>query len=347
VIGEVRATEGGHFVEADVDGVPVWFASEEETLCTDAVAPASALMLPALHAERAVHTDGALWPRWRTGMSELQHILHEWWGYPELAPTSAVPDAESPPPAAGRALLFSGGVDSFYSLLRAGTEADRLVFVHGFDVPLADEAHAAVAIAAMREAASAVGARPVVVRTNLREHPAVAAVPWERAHGGALAAVGHVLADHVGTVHVSATYARDRSPPWGSHWRTDKLWSSERVSLVHTGAEHRRAEKLLLVADEPLVQRHLRVCWKSEGGTINCSRCDKCLLTMLVLDRAGKLGSFDVFDPPRSLARALRGLPSTIYVRTVAGLLEQELPFSLRRALSGLQRRSHTARNLP
>ncbi|MHC4845115.1 MAG: hypothetical protein ACYTCU_03035 [Planctomycetota bacterium] len=345
MIGEVRVTESGHRVEADVDGRPVWFACEQETLSSDAVVPASAFMLPALHARRAMHAEGALWPRWREGMAELQRVLHEWWGYPELAPTSASPDRAAPPPAAGRALLFSGGVDSFYSLLRAETQADRLVFVHGFDVPLADEAHAAVAVAALGEAARSGGASPLVVRTNLREHPALAAVPWERAHGGALAAVGHALADHAGTVHVSATYARDRSPPWGSHWRTDPLWSSERVSVVHTGDECRRAEKLLRIADEPLVQRHLRVCWKSEGGTLNCSRCDKCLLTMLVLDRAGKLGAFEVFEPPRSLARALRALPSTIYVCTVAGLLEQDLPFSLRRALSGLQRRSRTARN--
>src|SRR5574337_867736 len=34
------------------------------------------------------------------------------------------------------AVFFSGGLDSFYTLLKRRNEIDSLVFIHGFDIPL-------------------------------------------------------------------------------------------------------------------------------------------------------------------------------------------------------------------
>ena len=41
---------------------------------------------------------------------------------------------------------------------------------------------------------------------------------------------------------------------------------------------------------------HLRVCWENRSLLGNCSHCDKCLCTMVLLDACGALDSFPVFD---------------------------------------------------
>ena len=70
-------------------------------------------------------------------------------------------------------------------------------------------------------------------------------------------------------------------------------------------------DKLRGIAEHPLVQRHLRVCWKNYGRRDNCCRCEKCLRTMLMLDALGKLGPFEAFPLRHQLFRRACGV-STI-----------------------------------
>src|SRR5208337_3295326 len=41
-------------------------------------------------------------------------------------------------PEKGVSLFFSGGVDSFFSLIKHRDEIDNLVLIHGFDIPLTE-----------------------------------------------------------------------------------------------------------------------------------------------------------------------------------------------------------------
>ena len=76
--------------------------------------------------------------------------------------------------ASGVSLFFSGGVDSFHSLIKHRDEVENLVLVHGFDVPLADTKTFELAETQSREAARLFGKRLIVVRTNLHwEQPSV------------------------------------------------------------------------------------------------------------------------------------------------------------------------------
>jgi hypothetical protein len=68
--------------------------------------------------------------------------------------------------------------------------------------------------------------------------------------------------------------------------------STERVELGLVGAEYTRVEKTRRIADLDLAQRYLDVCIM-EGGEVNCSRCEKCLRTMLTLEILGYLDRFD------------------------------------------------------
>ena len=344
-----------HRVAADVDGAPVWFETRDTPLTAAPEAFGSAFLLPALHQGAPLTLADPVDPEWLANVGELMKIARRWWRYPVLAPKvpGAAGSAAAHAPAdergagAGVALFFSGGVDSFYSLLKSGATQDRLVTVQGFDIPLDDHARMAAVEAMLRAVAGARGLRAMVVRTNLRSHPLVQAMPWERSHGGALAAVGHVLGDGVSEVLISSSIARDRTKAWGSHWETDPLFSSSRVRLREIGMELLRRQKLPLIAGEPLVRRHLRVCWENRSPAGNCSRCGKCVITRLLLADCGALDAFPGFEGSATLARDLDALPSyrpsllTLTDFAASPRLEPEV----RRATRALLRRSRHAQN--
>jgi hypothetical protein len=89
------------------------------------------------------------------------------------------------------------------------------------------------------------------------------------------------------------------------------LMSTENTELVVANADMSRVDKTRFIADNPLVQQTLYVCWKElivnnnpdspiakiQDAKLNCTRCDKCLRTVLTLDIIGKVSLFaDIFD---------------------------------------------------
>jgi len=337
LVGEIRQQRDGARwrITSDVSDVPIWFESADLELSVATETFGSALLIPALHESRRLYLPGRCSREWLENVDRMLPILAEWWDYPALAPrvsASGTPhEPRDRPSGEGAALCFSGGVDSFYSLLRGGINARLLVFIHGYDMSLEDEARLASFLPTLEAAAALTGARPVTLRTNLRQHPLFNLCSWERTHGGALAAVGHLLTGEIDRLIISATLLKTDERPWGSHSRIDHLWSSDRLRVEQCGAETWRHDKLRAIMDEPLVREHLRVCWENRTSSGNCSHCDKCLMTMVVLAQAGRLEHFRVFAAgqpsryDRELAARLDKLPRTVYVRTCSLLLDEGL----------------------
>ena len=94
------------------------------------------------------------------------------------------------------------------------------------------------------------------------------------------------------------------------------------------------------IQDEPVVQSHLRVCWENRAIEGNCSTCDKCVITMLVLLARDRLDRFAVFQPPTSFAKAVDTLPKTTYLRTIGLLLDEALDDDIKAALRRLAERT-------
>lgn len=343
-------TDGAWRVTADVDGTPVWFECAEVTLAASPEAIASAFLLPSLAHRRRLSSAAPLDPVWLANSRQLVAVFHRWWRYPGLAP-SAVAASAPPPAVAGpreRASFFSGGVDSFHTLLHLGERIDRLVFVAGFDFPLEDVTRAEASLASVRTIAEAAGTALAVVRTNLREHPLIRTTSWERANGGALAAVGHLLSGTVEDLVVPSSVAIGWNMEWGSHWETDPLYSSSRLRVRQFGEDLRRIEKVQAIAAHPWPQRHLRVCWVNETPTGNCSRCGKCVITRLMLASAGKLEAFPVFAGAETLAADVDALPHDSHHVSIEDLLTLgNLPPGLRAAVLALQRRNAHAGSFP
>ena len=266
-------------------------------------------------------------PEWLRGAASAARVASGWWGYAPQGPDTSHRHGLRRRRSRAVALAFSAGADSTYTLLRGAQRPQALVNIHGFDIPLAEtERHAGVE-RVVRAVAAELGLPLIVVRTNLREHPSFAAVEWERTHGGALAAVGHLLSRDFGTLLLSATFARgEEERPWGSHYKLDPCWSSAQMRLTHVGDDMRRMRKVAELADEPIAQRHLVVCWEHRTDDLNCSRCDKCLITMVILHRAGRLERFATLDGPEVIAERLGELPHTVYTNSYGQLTREGLP---------------------
>lgn len=342
VVGAARAATGpsGIRVTAQVGDAEAWFESSELGLKPASEAFGSAFLISAASRGRALSLESPVSGKWVEGAAEILGFAERWWGY-RASPPSAVTRADLSIRRPGRAdrtaLCFSGGVDSFYSLLHRPGGVDLIVAGHGFDIPLADAVRMGRFASSIRAIGASLGIESAIVRTNLREHPDFACASWERTHGGALAAVGHLLGDVASRLVVSSSAARADERPWGSHWQTDPLWSTGRLTVEHFGDSIRRSEKLAAIAAEPLVQQHLRVCWANADDRLNCSRCEKCIRTEVGLATHGLLHRFDVFDSPRTLAERIACLPC-VPARPLMAPYRRALQHGLDRDVAGAVR---------
>lgn len=340
-VGPVRSRTEGPVsrVEADVDGSPIWFESEDVRLRASPEAFGSAMLVAAVQQHRRLRLVEAVDPTWLRGAKEVPAVVASWWDSPDIEPLARTAAPSGRSRATGSGLCFTCGVDSFHALEASHLDPDLLVFAAGYDVPLDDEARLSDVIGRIRGVAAARGIDAAVISTNLRSHPSFAPVNWERTHGGALAALAHLLADRIGVLALASSFTPEHARPWGSRWDLDPLWSSSDVEVRHVGHDRRREEKIADLADNALVWDHLQVCWEHQSALGNCGRCDKCVVTAVGIAASGR--RVDGLPAGSDLLEALGSLTETRYRNSYARMLAGEvLPDHLRPAARSLVDRS-------
>ena len=331
-------SRGMSSVAATVDGRKVWFASRDIDLAPAPEAFGAAFLVPALHASRSLHIQAPVCDTWAGNLQALTRAFQRLW-YPHARATHVLPVVRHAARPTGTALCFSGGVDAFYTLLAAGRQIDTLVYAVGYDVKLRERRRAAAVTRLVRDVAADRGIRAVAIHTNLRRHPLQRSTPWALSYGGALAAIGHLIGNKAGRLLTSSDGLGFTHPQVGSRPDTDRLHSSRHLAVEHVATGITRLDKIRRLAAEPLVQRHLRVCWKNVGDQLNCGRCEKCVRTMIALDACGALGQFPGFDQGRGLIAAIDGLPAvepmlqTFFHDTLGGGLTGLAASAVRRLL--------------
>ena len=90
-VSNIRASteRGCHRVAADVDGVPLWYESDDVELFPTPEAFGTALLLPALQRGRRLTLDAPVSATWLSNVAQLLKVWREWWGYTELLPQAA------------------------------------------------------------------------------------------------------------------------------------------------------------------------------------------------------------------------------------------------------------------
>lgn len=266
-------------------------------------------LLPAMILGEPLHLDGAVSPTLLANSERLQQIYRRWVTGAQAVAVSAsstAPDA-TPVLKDGVGCFFSGGVDSFHSLLMHEDSITHLVLISGFDKGLRNPAVLEKTRLALQEVAAAFGKQPLEASTNIRNFTDPLA-SWSFYHGGVLAAVALALSRGFNAFFVPSSYSYDQLHPWGSHPLLDPLWSLPELQMKHDGCEFSRYEKVARIAEADLALAHLRVCWDSrKGSNFNCGQCEKCLRTMMSLHLNGALGRCRTFPTPLT-PRAIGGI---------------------------------------
>lgn len=289
---------------------------------------------------------GPVDPVFSSNLAHARELVRRW--HPEtmspIAVHTTTPAIRSDrKPADGVGCFFSGGVDSFYSVLEHRDEITHLIFIHGFDITLRNEVLAERALRALRAAAADLGKTLVEVRTNLRDLPDHHGLDWlYQSHGSILAHTALLLSDHIGKVYIPASGLRSPDEGHGTHPDLDRLWSSTEVELIHDDVHVVRARKTEVLAANDIAMRHLRVCWQNTRNEYNCGRCEKCLRTLVSLRIVGAEGRcrtlppqvpFDALEKTYLTQSAMRAVRTNLEELRRRGVEDQELQDALERAL--------------
>lgn len=257
-----------------------------------------ALLLVASTIREPLRVEAPVSARLLAGAAEAAALYAGWWDL-------ATPRIEAPvaPPAPGgdtTLCCFTRGVDSWFSVLTLREHAERphLVYAPAIDRQYS-EARRREAIRRTRDAAARLGLPLLVVDHHVR-HLVDRFTIWDDAHGSVLAGMGLALGGAAARFVLPASYDPAHMAPHGSHPELDPLWSTERTTVVHHGAETSRSAKVRRIAAAPDALADLKVCWEADRDD-NCGRCRKCLRTMLQLKLAGALERTTAFGATLSL----------------------------------------------
>jgi hypothetical protein len=278
----------------------IWFRTATGPIGTGPEPFLIAALLPAMVLGGALQVDAPVSPRLLASLPKVQEILATW--DRQLRPVPINADARAAPLANHGCVscFFSGGVDSWYSLLKHRAEISTPVFVHGFDIPLENTALRARVSRSLQDACTALGMQLLEVETNVRDL-SEGCVSWELYHGAAMASVAHVLGPRLRKIYIAASTTYANLVPNGTHPILDPLWSTESTELVHDGCEAAKMEKVARVAACDAAVRTRRVCYENPNGDYNCGRCRKCLNTMVSLRLVGALERCPTFAHPLDL----------------------------------------------
>lgn len=329
-ITEVQVSEGpgGHQLSASVHAnsmsqpMRVWFRSEDAPAPLRATGDsfAAGLLLPCMFEAEDLYIDAPVSAKLLAALHRAQEMFATWHSYltPIEVKASGVYESAVPRHGVdGVGCFFSGGVDSWYSLLKHEKDVTHLLLVRGFDIGNDNDALWEETTRRAQRVADTMEKRLLTIATNLRDVADKRRCSWGRRHNGdfwgqalhgaALAAVGLTTQHVLGRLIIGATHTYRLLTGWGSHPMLDPLWSTERLTFEHDGCEADRVSKIKRVAHSQLALDNLRVCYMNTNA-VNCCRCEKCLRTMMTLQLSGALDRTPSFSEGLDLRRVRRDL---------------------------------------
>lgn len=300
------AVSDAHFAESSdfANEIRFEFSREHEAFVSDAGdAFAIALLLPSMAAGEPLELEVPVSESLLFELAGIRDIFHTWYPRFHRVPIHGDPRATAPALPRGRsaATFFSGGVDSFYTLLKR-LDHDPLpapmrymIFMHGVEQSLEDSEATEASQRRAERIAGRIGVECIVGTTNLRS---LFPLHWERYYfGSALAAIASTLAGGLSYVCIPSSFTYRHQVPHGSSPLVDDRFSTPSIRIVHDGGEASRAMKTARIVEwaPELVLENLRVCILNSGGDFNCGRCYKCVRTAVALEALGVRGRMTSF----------------------------------------------------
>jgi len=318
-------------------GIPndLWFAFPEvysDWVSDQSDAFAAGLLQTAMYLGEDVEIRGACSARLAYGLWEYMRVFHAW--YPKIfslvnlkfARFTEVIPIQTP---GWVAAAFSGGLDSFYTLWAhlpdqvtiPPAQITHGLFIQGFDIPLADMELFHEFSQRYSDIFRQHGLELITARTNGHAFWEYR-LKWDLVHGGMLIGAAHCLSPRLRRFYVPATHDYSHLLPLGTSPLVDHLLSSEAMEISHSGAHLPRYAKLEALSNWEPARQSLMVCVdpSRKQADKNCSRCEKCLRTMLMAEVMGIRSKYASFSPGMGIWNVLRYImmaPSRSYPQQI------------------------------
>jgi hypothetical protein len=302
-------------------------------------------LLAGMHFQEDIEVRGTVSPKLAYNLEEYQNLLH--FRMPiDVSPVEIRYDhlkaLAAKPEAVGTA--FSGGVDSFFTLWKHLPQNQPIpdfrithaVFLHGFDILNKDRSKYEALFARYREALQNINVTLIPIETNMVSL-IFPRTKYPNFYGPILAGAAHLFGKLFNKYFIPSSNDYQQLQTWASSSdpASDPLLSTETLDIIHHGAAIQRVGKIEVISDWEPAQNDLRVCINIdlEDGLINCSRCEKCVRTMIPLYAMGKMEKFKTFQKPirsdrESLWWARKFDPSKYFVKESShGFIKETLTF--------------------
>lgn len=298
---------------------------------------AAALLIPCMYAREDLHIEGTVSTSLLAGLYRIRDVMEGW--YPGKFADIQVSCAEQSSKKhdkSGRGVgcCFSGGVDSWHSVLTHKDDLTHLLLVRGFDI-YSDRLWKQT-FDRQKAAAEALGLTLITVDTNIRQVGDMRQCSWAKPcqddfwgpHycGSAVAAIVLCLQDRLHRFIIPSGYSYEQLFICGAHPKVEPCYSTDNIKIEYDYCEYSRMGKVRkTVSKSPLALKTLRVCYHRVPGKYNCCNCEKCLRTMAELRVCGVLDKAETFERPLNLVKIKRMPVSTAgYIMSLEVLAEAE-----------------------
>ena len=198
-----------------------------------------------------------------------------------------------------KALLFSGGVDTYASFLAHKKEKLSLITVWGADIPINDSKQWNYLMEYMNKQSIIKDNPKYFIKANLREFytfemELLVDIGWwgKVQHGLALLGIIAPLSKVKGIkeIIIASSYTDDIKISWGSLPQIDEQLTWSGVHILHDGYHMKRQDKVDFIVKQmhkDVVKTPIRVCYSELNQGLNCSKCEKCYRTIIGIILAG------------------------------------------------------------
>ncbi|KAF0180509.1 MAG: hypothetical protein FD164_1726 [Nitrospirae bacterium] len=292
LVGTVRYDDGSE--------EEYWFESSHDYPLTRSGSPWLAALLPlAATINESIRISLPVDSVFLANAKALVRLWKSWYPWTHIDSIDAESESMSGKHGKPTASFFSGGVDSFFTVLKHPEATHWLVWL-GFDMPITHRPAYHRHCARLLHIASELDKTLITGATNLRQTRWRQA-PWELLSFGPLLGTAALFyEEHFSHVLIPSSFSIQHLHPWGSHPLSDVLFSSSVMEVVHDGVEFTRLEKTAYLCQTDVALPYLHVCYRGQGYSgqddTNCCACQKCYRTMTALELYGKLEKARLFD---------------------------------------------------
>ncbi|MEX2670187.1 hypothetical protein [Candidatus Uabimicrobium amorphum] len=252
--------------------------------------------------EEKLVIKGKLSPRLLFGLREYQRVFHsilkDKINFIDIEPNALKPDLPYVKNSSAIS-LFSGGVDSFYTLYHHNRQNEKvsdyqishLLFAHGLDIKLEEQTIFERVFENYNDLANRLDVHLVKMKCNFRRY-----IPdYSMFHAPCFLALAQCISKNFSCIYIPSTLSYRNPAIWGSTIYTDHCFSTEKTFVFHNGANKDRTQKIEQLIFWKETYSHLRVCFSPNIEKNNCGKCEKCLRTMIPLNNLGMLNRYSVF----------------------------------------------------